>query len=82
MTWLRGGAPLGKVVLGSDIGEGCGKSMSVIIVRDNAGILEINAAAFESKIQTADMICALQISMVCPWKTSSSTVRETPVATS
>ena len=59
VTWLRGGAPLGKVVLGSDIGEGCGKSMSVIIVRDNAGILEINAAAFESKIQTADMICAL-----------------------
>ena len=59
VTSLRGGAPLGKVVLGSDIGEGCGKSMSVIIVRDNVGILEINAAAFESKIQTADMICAL-----------------------
>ena len=33
--------------------------MSVIIVSDNVGILEINAAAFESKIQTADMICAL-----------------------
>ena len=53
VTWLRGGAPLGKVVLCSDIGEGCGKSMSVIIVRDNVGILEINADAFESMIQTA-----------------------------
>ncbi len=56
---FRAGAPIGKVVLGCDVGEGVGKAQSVIVVRDDVGLLEIYASRFESKIQTADMICAL-----------------------
>ena len=56
---IRAGAPIGKVVLGCDVGEGVGKAQSVIVVRDGVGVLEIFASRFESKIQTADMICAL-----------------------
>jgi hypothetical protein len=56
---LRGGAPTGTVVLGCDVGEGVGKAQSVIVVRDEVGVLEIFASQFESKIQTADMICGL-----------------------
>ncbi len=55
----RGGAPMGRVVLGCDVGEGVGKAQSVIVVRDEVGVLEIFASQFESKIQTADMIFAL-----------------------
>ena len=56
---IRGGAPFGPVVLGCDVGEGVGKAQSVIVVRDDVGVLEILASRFDSKIQTADTICAL-----------------------
>ncbi len=56
---LRRGAPTGRIVLGCDVGEGVGKAQSVIIVRDDVGVLEIYASRFESKVQTADMICHL-----------------------
>ena len=55
----RRGAPMGPIVLGCDVGEGVGKAHSVIVVRDDVGVLEIFASQFESKTQTADMICAL-----------------------
>jgi len=41
------------------VGEGVGKAQSVIVVRDEVGVLEIFASQYESKIQTADMIFAL-----------------------
>ncbi len=56
---LRGGAPMGRTRLGCDVGEGVGKSRSVIIVRDDLGVLEIMANEFTSKNQTAAEICAL-----------------------
>ena len=45
----RTGAQLGKVRLGCDVGEGVGRSQSVIVVRDDLGVLEIFANQFESK---------------------------------
>jgi len=57
---LRAGAPIvGKVRLGCDVGEGVGRSQSVIVVRDDLGVLEIFANQFESKAETADKICGL-----------------------
>jgi len=56
---LRGGAPIGRTRLGCDVGEGVGKSRSVIIVRDDLGVLEILANDYTSKNQTAAEICAL-----------------------
>ncbi len=34
---------MGKVRLGCDVGEGVGRSQSVIVVRDDVGVLEIFA---------------------------------------
>ncbi len=48
-----------KVRLGCDAGEGVGRSQSVIIVRDDLGVLEIFANQFESKAETAHAICGL-----------------------
>ena len=56
---LRAGAPIGKVRLGCDVGEGVGRSQSVIVVRDDLGVLEIFANQFESKAETAHAICGL-----------------------
>jgi len=56
---LRGGTPVGQVVLGCDVGEGVGKSRSVIIVRDDLGVLEITANEYSSKNQTAAEIAHL-----------------------
>jgi len=56
---LRAGAPIGKVRLGCDVGEGVGRSQSVIVVRDDLGVLEIFANQFESKAETAHKICGL-----------------------
>jgi hypothetical protein len=54
---LRAGAPdWGKVRLGCDVGEGVGRSQSVIVVRDDLGVLEIFANQFESKAETAHAI--------------------------
>ena len=50
---------LGKVRLGCDVGEGVGRSQSVIVVRDDLGVLEIFANQFESKAETAHKICGL-----------------------
>jgi hypothetical protein len=48
-----------KVRLGCDVGEGVGRSQSVIVVRDDLGVLEIFANQFESKAETAHKICGL-----------------------
>ena len=48
-----------KVRLGCDVGEGVGRSQSVIVVRDDLGVLEIFANQFESKAETAHEICGL-----------------------
>ena len=56
---LRAGAPVGKVRLGCDVGEGVGRSQSVIVVRDDLGVLEVFASEFESKVQTSYEICGL-----------------------
>jgi hypothetical protein len=56
---LRAGAPIGKLRLGCDVGEGVGRSQSVIVVRDDLGVLEIFANQFESKAETAHAICGL-----------------------
>ena len=48
-----------KARLGCDAGEGVGRSQSVIVVRDDLGVLEIFANQFESKAETADKICGL-----------------------
>ena len=48
-----------KVRLGCDVGEGVGRSQSVIVVRDDLGVLEILANQYESKAETADTICGL-----------------------
>ena len=45
-----------KVRLGCDVGEGVGPSQSVIVVRDDLGVLEIFANQFESKAVTARKI--------------------------
>src|SRR5271157_393226 len=50
---------IGKVRLGCDVGEGVGRSQSVIVVRDDMGVLEIFANQFESKAETAQAICGL-----------------------
>ena len=50
---------MGKVRLGCDVGEGVGRSQSVIVVRDDLGVLEIFANQFESKAETAHKICGL-----------------------
>jgi hypothetical protein len=49
----------GKRRLGCDVGEGVGKARSVIIVRDDAGILEISANQFSGPNQTAQEVCRL-----------------------
>ena len=41
------------------MGEGVGRSQSVIVVRDDLGVLEIFANQFESKAETAHAICGL-----------------------
>ena len=41
------------------MGEGVGRSQSVIVVRDDLGVLEIFANQFESKAETAHAICRL-----------------------
>ncbi len=41
------------------MGEGVGRSQSVIVVRDDLGVLEISANQFESKAETAHKICGL-----------------------
>jgi hypothetical protein len=48
-----------KARLGCDVGEGVGRSQSVIVVRDDLGVLEIFANQFESKAETAHAICGL-----------------------
>ena len=48
-----------KARLGCDAGEGVGRSQSVIVVRDDLGVLEIFANQFESKAETAHKICEL-----------------------
>jgi len=48
-----------KARLGCDAGEGVGRSQSVIVVRDDLGVLEILANQFESKAETAHKICGL-----------------------
>src|SRR5208282_3453383 len=48
-----------KVRLGCDVGEGVGRSQSVIVVRDDLSVLEIFANQFESKAETAQAICGL-----------------------
>ena len=48
-----------KSRLGCDAGEGVGRSQSVIVVRDDLGVLEIFANQFESKAETAHKICGL-----------------------
>ena len=50
---------IGKVRLGCDVGEVVGRSQSVIVVRDDLGVLEIFANQFESKAETAHKICGL-----------------------
>jgi len=56
---LRAGGPIGKLRLGCDVGEGVGRSQSVIVVRDDLGVLEIFANQFESKAETAHKMCGL-----------------------
>src|SRR5271157_370624 len=48
-----------KVRLGCDVAEGVGRSQSVIVVRDDLGVLETFANQFESKAETAQAICGL-----------------------
>ncbi len=48
-----------KARLGYDAGEGVGRSQSVIVVRDDLGVLDIFANQFESKAETAHKICGL-----------------------
>ena len=48
-----------KARLGCDAGEGVGRSQSVIVVRDDLGVLEIFANQFESMAETAHKICGL-----------------------
>ena len=48
-----------KARLGCDAGGGVGRSQSVIVVRDDLGVLEIFANQFESKAETAHKICGL-----------------------
>jgi hypothetical protein len=48
-----------KVRLGCGVGEGVGRSQSVIVVRDDLGVLEIFANQLESKAETAHKICGL-----------------------
>ncbi|MGA2885949.1 MAG: hypothetical protein ABSE80_12475, partial [Halobacteriota archaeon] len=48
-----------KARLGCDAGEGVGRSQSVIVVRDDLGVLEIFANQFESKAETAHRIRGL-----------------------
>jgi hypothetical protein len=43
----------GRRRLGSDVGEGVGKSRSVVVVRDDLGVLEISADAFKEPEDTA-----------------------------
>ena len=47
---------IGKARLGCDAGEGVGRSQSVIVVRDDLGVLEIFANQFESKAGTAHLL--------------------------
>ncbi len=54
---LRGPRPHGRIRLGCDVGEGVGRSRTVIIVRDDLGILEIYASEYVSKSQSAEEIC-------------------------
>ena len=56
---LRVGARLGKVRLGCDVGEGVGRSQSVIVVRDDLGVLENFANQFQSKAETTHKISGL-----------------------
>ena len=48
-----------KARLGCDAGEGVGRSHSVVVVRDDLGVLEIFANQFESKAETVHKICGL-----------------------
>lgn len=48
-----------KARLGCDAGEGVGRSQSVIVVRDDLGVLEIFANQFESKAEPPHKICGL-----------------------
>ncbi len=48
-----------KVRLGCDVAEGVGRSQSVIVVRDDLGVLETFANQFESNAETAQAICGL-----------------------
>lgn len=50
----------GKRKIACDVGEGVGNARSVIVVRDDVGILEISANTYESPIDTAAAIARLQ----------------------
>ena len=50
---------MGKVRLGCDVGEGVGRSQSVIVVRDDLGVLENFANQFQSKAETTHKISGL-----------------------
>lgn len=50
---LRARGPGGRRRLGCDVGEGVGKSRSVVVVRDDLGILEVSADAFKDADDTA-----------------------------
>ena len=54
-----------KARLGCDAGEGVGRSQSVIVVRDDLGVLEIFANQFESKAGTAHLLGLLGV--WSPW---------------
>ena len=59
MTRTRGMGRNRIARFGCDVGEGVGRSQSVIVVRDDLGVLEIFANQFESKAETAHKICGL-----------------------
>jgi len=49
---------IGRARLGCDAGEGVGRSQSVIVVKDDLGVLEIFANQFESKAGTAHLLAS------------------------
>src|SRR5574337_408308 len=56
---MRAAGRGGKTVIGCDVGEGCGNARTVVVVRDDQGVLELHASRYAGPADAAETICRL-----------------------
>lgn len=56
---LRADGKGGRRRLGCDVGEGCGNARTVVLVRDELGILDIHASRYTGPGDAAEVMCKL-----------------------